>query len=101
MSKVATFYASDSTLTDVQVQLQRVFLIRRHGLKIMEWLASGKDKIIIDNLVPRVLSYPSLRSERERPWLGLVTWSQNKINSEGGVLCLSSFLSGSFSPFTQ
>ena len=38
---------------------------------------------------------------RERPWLGLVTWSQNKINSEGGVLCLSIFLSGSFSPFTQ
>ena len=27
----------------------------------------------------------------ERPWLGLVTWSQNKINSEGGVLCLSNF----------
>ena len=28
---------------------------------------------------------------RERPWLGLVTWSQNKINSEGGVLCFSFF----------
>ena len=42
-----------------------------------------------DNLVPRVLSYPSL-SEREKDpgWF----WSrglQNKINSEGGVLCLS------------
>ena len=30
----------------------------------------------------------STERERERPWLGLVTWSQNKINSEGGVLCL-------------
>ena len=29
--------------------------------------------------------------ERERPWLGLVTWLQNKINSEGAVLCLSIF----------
>ena len=29
---------------------------------------------------------------RERPWLGLVIWLQNKINSEGGVLCLSFFL---------
>ena len=56
------------------------------------------------NLVPRVLSYLSLHSERERerPWLGLVTWFQNKINSEGGVLNLSlNFLSSSFSPFTQ
>ena len=26
---------------------------------------------------------------RERPWLGLVMWLQNKINSEGEVLCLS------------
>ena len=39
--------------------------------------------------------------ERERPWLGLFTWSQNKINSEGGVRCLSIILSGLFSPFTQ
>ena len=29
--------------------------------------------------------------ERERPWLGLVTWLQNKINSEGAVLCLNIF----------
>ena len=42
-----------------------------------------------------LLPVPTER-ERERPWLGLVTWSQNKINSEGGVLCLSIFLSGSF-----
>ena len=28
---------------------------------------------------------------RERPWLCLVTWLQNKINSEGGVLCLVRF----------
>ena len=41
------------------------------------------------NLIPSVLSYPSLRSEKERPWLGLVMWLQNKINSEGEVLCLS------------
>ena len=61
MSKVATFYASDSTLTDVQVQLQRVFLIRRHPEKTKY--------MVIDNLVPRVLSYPSLRSERERETL--------------------------------
>ena len=35
------------------------------------------------NLVPRVLSYSSLRSERERqrPCLGLVTWLQNRIIS--------------------
>ena len=45
------------------------------------------------NLVPRFSLLPV-----ERPWLGLVTWSLNKINSEGGVLCLSIFLSGSFSP---
>ena len=44
-----------------------------------------------------LLPVPTER-ERERPWLGLVTWSQNKINSEGGVLCLSIFWSGSFSP---
>ena len=37
-----------------------------------------------------LLPVPAER-ERERPWLGLVTWSQNKINSEGGVLCLSIF----------
>ena len=46
-----------------------------------------------------LLPVPTERA-RERPWLGLVTWSQNKINSEGGVPCLSIFLSGSFSPFT-
>ena len=35
------------------------------------------------NLVPRVLFYSSLRSERERqrPWLGLVTWLLNRIIS--------------------
>ena len=37
-----------------------------------------------------LLPVPTER-ERERPWLGLVTWFQNKINSEGGVLCLSVF----------
>ena len=37
-----------------------------------------------------LLPVPTER-ERERPLLGLVTWSQNKINSEGGVLCLSIF----------
>ena len=35
-------------------------------------------------LVPRFSLLPV-----DRPWLGLVTWSQNKINYEGGVLCLS------------
>ena len=35
-----------------------------------------------------LLPVPTER-ERERPWLGLVMWSQTKINSEGGVLCLS------------
>ena len=29
--------------------------------------------------------------ERERPWKTLVTWLQNKIISEGGVLCLTFF----------
>ena len=57
-----------------------------------------------DDYQPRsqgsLLPVPTER-ERERPWLGLVTWSQNEINSEGGVLCLSIFLSGSFSPFTR
>ena len=49
-----------------------------------------------------LLPVPTERErERERPWLGLVTRSQNKINSEGGVLCLSNFLSGLFSWFTQ
>ena len=28
---------------------------------------------------------------RERPWKTLVTWLQNKINSEGAVLCLTFF----------
>ena len=34
---------------------------------------------------------PALWSERERerPWKMLVMWLQNKINSEGGVLCLT------------
>lgn len=40
------------------------------------------------NLMPKDLSYPSLRSERERSWLSPVTWLQDKFNSEGGVLCL-------------
>ena len=39
--------------------------------------------MFIGNLVPRV---PRARG-RERPWLGLLMWPQNKINSEGGVLC--------------
>ena len=34
--------------------------------------------------------------ERERPWKTLVTWLWNKINSEGGVPCLTLFLSGLF-----
>ena len=29
--------------------------------------------------------------EGEKPWKTLVTWLQNKINSEGGVLCLTFF----------
>ena len=33
----------------------------------------------------------ALRSERERSWKTPVTWLQNKINSEGGVLCLTFF----------
>ena len=32
-----------------------------------------------------------MKQERERPWKMLVTWLQNKINSEGGVLCLTFF----------
>ena len=32
--------------------------------------------------------------EREKPWKTLVTWLRNKNNSEGGVLCLTLFLSG-------
>ena len=47
---------------------------------------------VVPNLVPRFSLLPV-----ERPWLGLVTWFQNKINSEGGVPCLSIFLCGSFS----
>jgi len=43
----------------------------------------------------------ALRSEREGPWKTLVTWLQNKINSDGGVLCLTFFLSGLFATFTQ
>ena len=35
-----------------------------------------------------LLPVPTER-ETERPWLGLVTWLQNKMNSEGGVLCLT------------
>jgi len=30
-------------------------------------------------------------TERDRSWLGLVTWLQDKINSEGRFLCLSIF----------
>ena len=35
--------------------------------------------------------YPSRPTERERdrPWKTLVTWLQNKINAEGGVLCIT------------
>ena len=45
------------------------------------------------NLVPRILSYPPPWSERERerPWKTLVTWLQDRIISEGGVLCLIFF----------
>ena len=32
-----------------------------------------------------------LERESERPWLGLVTWLQNNIYSEGGVRCLTIF----------
>ena len=49
-----------------------------------------RSDVIRCNLVLRVLSYPSYGAkERERPWFGLVTFLQNKINSEGGVLCLT------------
>ena len=46
---------------------------------------------------------PTRRAERERErrWKMLVTWLRNKINSEGGVLCLTLFLSGLFATFTQ
>ena len=40
------------------------------------------------NLVPRVLSYPPYGA-RERETL--ITWLENKINSEEGVLCLTFF----------
>ena len=70
-----------------------------------------RDSFSVCNLVPRVLSYPPYgarervacvagakrggrglrRLERERPWKTLVTWLQNKIISEGGVLCLTFF----------
>ena len=67
-----------------------------------------KSKVRQTTLQHKATSFPGFSPtrpygarERERPWLGLVTWSQNKINSEGGVLCLSFFLSGSFSPFMQ
>ena len=33
-----------------------------------------------------------VRELKERPWLGLVMCLQNKINSEGGILCPSIFL---------
>ena len=36
------------------------------------------------------LTRPTVRA-RERPWKTLVTWLQNKINSEGAVLCLTFF----------
>ena len=38
----ATFYASASNLNDVPVQLNGIFVIRRHGPKIIAWLPIRK-----------------------------------------------------------
>ena len=37
-------------------------------------------------------THPYIVIERQRPWLGLVTWLQNKLILRAGVLCLSIFL---------
>ena len=79
-------------------QLQHDRLKNWQNLKLpsnRKWEQRERNNINI-NLVPRVLSYSSLRIERERPWEILVgaRWSRGarkKIDSEGGV----------FSMFTQ
>ena len=43
------------------------------------------------NLVPRVLSYPPYGTRERETLENAGTWLQNKINSEGGVLCLTVF----------
>ena len=44
--------------------------------------------MFIGNLVPRVLSYPPLRSKRERETvIGSAHVAPEQNNSEGGVLC--------------
>ena len=68
--------------------------IKKHQ-DVLHWNDKGEllyENKPIPNLVPRVLSYPPYRArERERTWKTLVTLLRNKINSEGGVLCLTLF----------
>ena len=49
------------------------------------WAQAQCESLTINtNLVPRVLSYPSLRSERERGrWVGERTWARGCINACG------------------
>ena len=69
-----------------KVVVEQFSFERRNG-----WLLSNSNWWMI-NLVPRGLSYPPYGArENERPWKTLVTWLQNKIISEGGVLCLTFF----------
>ena len=67
------------------------------------WIAVSRFAIASQSatLFPGFSPTRPMKQERERPWKTLVTWLQNKINSEGGVLCLTSFLSGLFATFTQ
>ena len=67
-------------------------LVMRVNDPIDQEFAASLNKEASSNLVPRVLSYPPTERERERPWKTLVTWLQNKIISEGGVLCLTFFV---------
>ena len=56
---------------------------------------------IRDNLVPRVPSYPPYRARERETLENAGHVALEKINSEGGVLCLTLFLSGLFATFTQ
>ena len=95
-------------ISDTVVQCQVAYqalpkLLRELGFQINWDKAVGPLSAIDISRQPRSQGslLPALRSERETdPGKRLVTWLQNKINFEGGVLC-HIFLSGLFATFTQ
>ena len=104
-NKYATILQSISCEDDSPLQKLQIGALAFFGLQLRD-AVSRFSRITIAKVTSfpgfsRTRPYEEREREREReaerqrgrethtPWLGLVTWLQNKINSEGGVLCLT------------